>query len=262
METCRVPLSHPTHPPVRQRRRQVLKESALKSWRLGGLILPYLLSPLQEHRYTAQQLVNALRTVQLVVPSRTSSADKPAHSTNVQLPAQGSPLPAVQRGPSSASVMHVPTEQRVPAPSHTLGAQTGCNTRTVRSSPPEQGPTPVTPSRAVIPAPRATGSTNHSLTQQIATLPLESAAQRENAARRLLASHGLRGAMSLVSLMQSTFITTSQGATKLLRGFCSISASVRECLVEKDQLFYLASLALAEKTQTTRMRGWLCGGRD
>jgi hypothetical protein len=43
-----------------QRRSDLLGAAAIASPRLGGEILPHLLQPLQEHRYTAQQLLEAL----------------------------------------------------------------------------------------------------------------------------------------------------------------------------------------------------------
>jgi hypothetical protein len=43
-----------------QRRSDLLSAAAIAPPRLGGEILPYLLQPLQEHRYTAQALLDAL----------------------------------------------------------------------------------------------------------------------------------------------------------------------------------------------------------
>jgi hypothetical protein len=43
-----------------QRRADLLSAAAAASPRLGGEILPHLLQPLQEHRYTAQQLLETL----------------------------------------------------------------------------------------------------------------------------------------------------------------------------------------------------------
>jgi hypothetical protein len=43
-----------------QRRADLLSAAATASPRLGGEILPHLLQALQEHRYTAQQLLEAL----------------------------------------------------------------------------------------------------------------------------------------------------------------------------------------------------------
>jgi hypothetical protein len=43
-----------------QRRADLLSAAAAASPRLGGEILPHLLQPLREHRYTAQQLLEAL----------------------------------------------------------------------------------------------------------------------------------------------------------------------------------------------------------
>jgi hypothetical protein len=51
--------TNPTDPVVQQRRDELLTEAAVRSPGFGGLILPHLLQPLQENRYTAQQIVEA-----------------------------------------------------------------------------------------------------------------------------------------------------------------------------------------------------------
>jgi hypothetical protein len=86
-----------------QRRAGLLSAAAIASPRLGGEILPHLLQPLQEHRYTAQQLLEALTpTLELpyyALPVGDGWRRKPVsfHGGGEDSPTPGAPwrLPAV-----------------------------------------------------------------------------------------------------------------------------------------------------------------------
>jgi hypothetical protein len=78
-----------------QRRADLLSAAATASPRLGGEILPHLLQSLQEHRYTAQQLLEAL-----------SVSSEPAVSTECTLaeadPAEYDPVYFPPRIPNNS----------------------------------------------------------------------------------------------------------------------------------------------------------------
>jgi hypothetical protein len=61
-------ISHPDNKTVVSMRAARLAEAAAAFPRLGGEILPHLLQPLQEHRYTTHQLVEALRNLPVASP--------------------------------------------------------------------------------------------------------------------------------------------------------------------------------------------------
>jgi hypothetical protein len=94
-------ICHPDLPSVVARRSALLRAAAIAAPRLGGEILPCLLQPLQEHRYTAEALLDDLEALNdpVAVPTAFDEADVndpvwPQPPLSQHTPASGTTAPS------------------------------------------------------------------------------------------------------------------------------------------------------------------------
>jgi hypothetical protein len=109
-------ICHPELPSVVARRSALLRAAAAASPRLGGEILPCLLQPLQEHRYTAEALLDELEALNDPVAMPTAFDEDDADDSVWPQPPQSQHTPASAAAAPSAATPHY--NSNLPQPPH------------------------------------------------------------------------------------------------------------------------------------------------
>jgi serine/threonine protein kinase len=216
-------ICHPELPSVVTRRSALLRAAAIASPRLGGEILPCLLQPLQEHRYTAEALLDELEALNDPVAMPTAYDEEDVNdSVWPQPPLSQQASASAATSPSAATPRN---NANPPQPPHhplndTVASPAAPTTHTV--TPPPTAPASETADETDSPAAGAMG-----LRVLIAQIRDGSRAEQEDAARelgRLCDAQGTtvrlaaaRAIPSLVQLLSGGTVSGQMAAAGVLR---------------------------------------------
>jgi hypothetical protein len=216
-------ICHPDLPHVVARRSSLLRAAAIASPRLGGEILPCLLQPLQEHRYTAEALLDELEALNDPVAMPTAFDGDDANDPVWPPPSQSQHTPAsAAAAPSAATPRY---NSNLPQPPHhplndTVPFTSASTAHTVTPSP--TAPASETFDETDSPAADAMG-----LRVLIAQVRNGSRTEREDAARelgRLCDAQGAtvrlpaaRAIPSLVQMLRDGTVSGQMAAASVLR---------------------------------------------